>query len=250
MPSAIRPEVPAPRQHTLAWSLFLHVAPAMVAFATYVWIFLPTVVAWGLPRRVAGLMMGALILVPLLVGPLVYLGWKRNGRLSVDGVVLYRETLPFARLAVLVGALLAWAIVVLAIAASADQWLLENVFSAYPAQPDNATAGDSSTALLVTRLASLAIVGIIVPVAEEWYFRGYLLPRVAWMGKWAIVWTAVLFTVQHFHSPWQSATRILLLVPMIAVVRHTRSISVGIGVHCIGNTIGELQMLAVVLRGL
>ncbi len=40
--------------------------------------------------------------------------------------------------------------------------------------------------MLATRLASLVIVGIIVPVAEEWYFRGYLLPRVEWMGKWAM----------------------------------------------------------------
>ena len=249
MSSAVRLAPPAPR-HTLARSLFLHLAPAMVAFTTYVWIFLPTVVAWGLPRRVAGLMMGALVLVPLLVGPLVYLGWRNNGRPSIDGVVLYRKTLPFARLALLVGALLAWAIVVLAIASSADQWLLDHVFDAYPAQPDDAAAGESSTALLATRLASVAIVGIIVPVAEEWYFRGYLLPRVAWMGKWAIPWTAVLFTVQHFHSPWQSATRILVLLPMIALVHYTRSISIGIGVHCIGNTAGELQKLADTLQGL
>src|SRR5687768_9819389 len=117
MPSAVRLQSPAPR-HTLVRSLFLHVAPAMVAFTTYVWIFLPTVAAWGLPRRVAGLMMGALVLVPLLVGPLLYLGWRRNGRLSIDGVVLYRETLPFTRLAIVVGALLAWAIVVLAFASS------------------------------------------------------------------------------------------------------------------------------------
>lgn len=126
---------------------------------------------------------------------------------------------------------------------------MENVFHAYPAQPDNDTAGHPPVVRIATRVGSLFIVGLIVPVAEELYFRGYLLPRVEWMGTWAVPWTAVLFTLQHFHSPWQSATRILLLLPMIFIVQRTRSVSVGIAVHVIANTIGELLMLSSAVEG-
>jgi len=243
------PEEVVTRQHSPTRSFVLHVAPAAVAFTTYLWIFLPAVTAWGLPPRVAGLMMGSLILTPLLLGPLLYSGWRQNGQVSLDGVVLYREQLPLTKLAVLVGALLAWAVLVVALVSGVDQWLLENVFHAYPAQPDNDIAGHPAVVRIATRVGSLFIVGLIVPVAEELYFRGYLLPRVEWMGTWAVPWTAVLFTLQHFHSPWQSATRILLLLPMIFVVQRTRSVGVGIAVHVIANTIGELLMLSAAVQG-
>jgi membrane protease YdiL (CAAX protease family) len=220
-----------------------------VAFAIYLLFLVPAAAAWGLPRRAAGVTMGALVLTPLLLGALLYRGWRAHRRLSLEGVVLYRARLPAARLVLIVVALLAWAIVALAAASDVDAWLLEHVFHSYPAQPDNDTGAYPRGITLATRVASLVVVGLLVPVAEELYFRGYLLPRVAWMGLWAVPWTAVLFTLQHYHSPWQSATRLLVLLPMIYAVQRTRSVAVGIGVHATGNTVGEVQMLVEALAG-
>ena len=161
----------------------------------------------------------------------------------------YRDRIGAVRLAAIVAALLLWAIAALAIASGADAWLLEHVFHSYPAQPDNDTAGYAPRVRLITRLASLVVVGVLVPVAEELYFRGYLLPGLAWMGLWAVPWTAVLSTVQHFHSAWQSATRLLILLPMVYAVQRTRSVAVGIGVHATGNSVGEVQMLWETMAG-
>ena len=248
-PDALPPIAGVGEHHGIARSLLLHLAPAAAAFASYLLVFVPTATAWGLPRRAAGVMMGALVLAPLLIGPLLYRGWKVHRRLSLEGVVLYRERLPAVRLALIVIALLIWAIVALSVASEVDAWLRDNVFDAYPAQPDNDTSGYPREMRIATRLASLVVVGLLVPVAEELYFRGYLLPRVAWMGMWAVPWTAVLFTLQHFHSPWQSATRLLILLPMIYAVQRTRSVGVGIGVHVTGNMVGEVQMLWEAMAG-
>ena len=47
------------------------------------------------------------------------------------------------------------------------------------------------------------------PIVEELYFRGYLLPRMEWMGRWAPLVNVSLFSLYHFWSPWQILGRIL-----------------------------------------
>lgn len=49
--------------------------------------------------------------------------------------------------------------------------------------------------------------GFIGPFIEELYFRGFLLPRMAWMKKWALLVEAFLFALYHIWSPWQLVTR-------------------------------------------
>jgi len=58
---------------------------------------------------------------------------------------------------------------------------------------------------------------------------------------------ATLFALAHFHSPWGFPSRMLLLPVLIYAVQRTRSISVGIWAHCIGNTAGELLALTELL---
>ena len=80
--------------------------------------------------------------------------------------------------------------------------------------------------------------GWLGPIVEELYFRGYLLPRMEWMGRWAPLVNVSLFSLYHFWSPWQMLGRILALAPTVYAVRWKENIYLGMVVHCTLNTLG------------
>jgi membrane protease YdiL (CAAX protease family) len=92
----------------------------------------------------------------------------------------------------------------------------------------------------VTLAAFFAINGLIGPIVEELYFRGYLLPRMERLGRWAPLVNVSLFSVYHFWSPWQIVARILGLGPTVYAVRWKRNIYLGMAVHCGLNTLSVL----------
>jgi membrane protease YdiL (CAAX protease family) len=94
--------------------------------------------------------------------------------------------------------------------------------------------------------AAFLINGLVGPIVEELYFRGYLLPRLSRFGRGAAVLNAVLFSLYHFWTPWQNLGRILGLLPWILTVQAKRSLKLSMAVHISVNTIFLLGMLAAV----
>lgn len=204
----------------------------------------------GLPRQVAFLSMDVLVLLPLLLIFLYWLGMRRNGRPSLTGIVLNRRKLPTGRLILLVSGLFAWALVVIELLGPVDAVLFDRLFYWVPAAllPEESMAAYPPAVLLATHFTSIVMVGVVAPIVEELYFRGYLLPRVSWMGSGAPVWNTILFTSYHFWSPWRFVTRVVFSLPMVFTVWKTKSISVGIWWHCLGNVIGEIITFLAVLQ--
>lgn len=69
--------------------------------------------------------------------------------------------------------------------------------------------------LITTAVLGFFFSGLIGPVVEELYFRGFLLPRISRLGRWAPLLNTVLFSLYHFFTPWQNPGRILALTPCI-----------------------------------
>ena len=90
--------------------------------------------------------------------------------------------------------------------------------------------------------------GIVGPVVEELYFRGYLLPRIAWLGRWAPVLNTVLFSLYHFFTPWANVGRIVALLPMVYTAWWKRNIYLSMAVHVLWN-LGAMMLLLAVLLG-
>ena len=104
--------------------------------------------------------------------------------------------------------------------------------------------------LVVTLLLVLALSGVVAPIVEELYFRGYLLPRLSRLGGWAPALNVALFALYHLWTPWQTATRIISVLPAAYVVQRTKNIYSYMWVHCLLNTVGTLLTLAAVLAGI
>ena len=241
----------AGEQHTLPTSIALHLLPGALVVLFYAGVGIPVATRLGLPP-LAGLLLAVLaVLLPVELGYLGYLGLKRNGRLSLEGVVLYRERVPGRLMARYVAVLFAWTVLSNAALAAVDRFLFTRGFSWLPEWflLDLNVDRYARPALVATLLASLLVSGIAAPVAEELYFRGYLLPRLARLGGWAPVVHTILFALYHFWTPWLAVTRIIFFLPTVYAVWSKQSIAIAIWVHCLGNTVGTLAMLAAVLAG-
>jgi CAAX protease family protein len=242
-------------QHSLSRSIALHLLPGALILGFYLTVGVPVATRLGYPSLFGLLLAVAFVLVPFELGWLLYLGTKRNGRLSLEGIVLYRDRMPVRRLAALVALLFGWAVLVGATLSWIDAMLLEGLFSWVPHRYlieqglGSYLTQYPRSALIVTLLAGLVLSGVVGPVAEELYFRGYLLPRVSRLGRLAPVFNVVLFALYHLWTPWQAVTRIVFILPAVYVVWRERNIYVGIWAHCIGNTVGLVLVLAAVLAG-
>jgi membrane protease YdiL (CAAX protease family) len=95
----------------------------------------------------------------------------------------------------------------------------------------------------------LAIVNFIFPattltIVEEFYFRGYLLPRLEKHVKgYAPLINTILFSVYHFFSPWENPVRILALLPIIYLVWYKRDIRFLLITHLSANAVGGVYVL-------
>jgi membrane protease YdiL (CAAX protease family) len=238
-------------QHSLVRSIVLHLLPGVLILVFYV-IVAPLAERLGFPSVSALLIAIAVVLIPFELGYLLYQGKKKNGTLSLKGIVLYREPMPAWQYIVLALPLLVWVFLLLGILAPpTDKVIIEKAFFWLPdwffitSFVDNLDQY-SQSALLLTWVLNLVFNGVAGPLVEELYFRGYLLPRISRLGRWAPLVNSVLFSLYHFFTPWQNLVRILALLPMVYTGWWKRNIYLGIIVHCTANTLGALATLALV----
>lgn len=192
----------------------------------------------------AGLGLSTSPVVLLEIGYLVALGRRRNGRLSLDGVVGYRDRLPPRRLAAVVAGLFGAAAVVYLLFTPLIGYLHHGVARWLPPALTGDGPGSTSTgARLVVLTANIAINGVLEPVVEEAYFRGHLLPRMPWPGVAGGVANAALFSVQHFWQPDLYLLVFVLQLLSIGVLRRVRDLRVPILLHSFVNLAGTLISL-------
>lgn len=96
--------------------------------------------------------------------------------------------------------------------------------------------------LTLTIILNFIFNGVLGPFMEELYFRGFLLLRMAKLGKMAPLTNAVLFSIYHFFIPWENITRIIALIPFIYAVWYKKNIRIGIFVHCTLNILSGIGM--------
>jgi len=231
-------------RHSVLCSFLLHAAPGLATFIAYVFLFAPLTAHARLPARVGYILAITCVALPILLVPLKGSNLWRAFRHGIP------RSPAFTSIGIVV-ALFVWAAVVSTTVGSVlDPWLQKHVFSWLPASfaasESVKTTGYGKASLIATRLASVVMVGIIVPFAEELYFRGFLLPRVPWNGATRIIIHSAMFAGFHFLSPWAFVTRMLVLLPMVSSVWLTGRLSIGIWLHCGANMLGELLLLAVV----
>jgi len=244
-------DVAGVEQHSLVGSIALHLLPGALILLFYV-VTAPFAATLGFPSGTALFVSIGVVLIPFELGVLLWEGRRKNGRFSLQGIVRFREPIPWWQYVALGLPLFTWLGVVFMILAPPLDSILINRFFAW--LPDwffmfgrtGQFTGLSRSALAITAILNLLLNGIAGPVVEEMYFRGFLLPRLHSLKGWAPLVNVVLFSLYHFFSPWQNLARIIGFAPMVYVAWWKRNIYLGMIVHCLGNIVGAVGMLALV----
>jgi len=235
-------------KHTLPQSIGLHLLPGLLGGAAY-YALAPLVQSWGFPTLLALILAGLFVLVPVELG-LLYAGSRREGSVSPLGVVRYRQPLPFSQYLLWVPVVFLAAAALMTLLTPTADWL-QTFFLWIPESfrvGMGLTGEYSRSALIITYLAGLLAVVVIVPIVEEIYFRGYLLPRLPVDRRWAPLAHSTLFALYHTWTPWMVPARTVGVLPLIYVVRRKRNLNVGILAHCLLNSIDIILGLVFILQ--
>lgn len=221
-------------QHSIGTSLTLHLLPGVLIGACY-YALVPVVGAWGYPSIVALMLAVGLVLVPIELGYLVWVA-RRKGRRSLWSAVSYRVTLPLWQYFLWVPLLFVLLGLVFTFMRPIDAVLREGVFSGLPAL-QSGLQGQYSRGVLIRTYAMVAVFGATIgPIVEELYFRGFLLPRMGYAGRWAPLVHSFLFALYHIWTPWMAITRTVGMLPLVYAARR-RSLYLSIGVHVLVNMV-------------
>jgi len=222
-------------QHSVGKSLLLHLFPGILIGLCY-FALLPSFHKIGYPSLMALMTAVLLILVPFELGYLFYQGYQKNGRLSLHGIVFYRVPIPVWQYFIWVPVLFLIVGIIFTLLKPIDNILQNNLFGWVPLMESGLQGGFSKSALIVT-YGMVAIFGAVIgPAVEEYYFRGYLLPRMKYAGKWAPLLHSFLFALYHVFTPWMMVTRTIGILPLVYAVKR-RNLYVSIIVHILVNLI-------------
>ena len=246
---SVSPTLETEEQHSIGKSFALHLLPGVFILVLFL-VAVPFALSAGYPPLFAMTISGITFGLGFQVWHLYHEGKKRNGKWSLQGIVLYREPMPIWQYVVLAPLFLMIAFVIDGITGPIKMaflnllpWLPEwfemrdaSMLAAYP-----------RSVLIVTFALYILLNGIAAPIIEELYFRGYLMPRLSRFGRWTPVVEAALFTVYHFWQPYYWITQFLFFLPVVFAVHWKRNIMLGIIVHMMLNTIGGLLTMAMIL---
>ena len=234
------------RKDSAGRTILLHLAPGAAAMAVYA-AAAPIARHVGVPTIAALAVSGLLGVAPVQLAVLA--GARRAG----EPVILLRARLPVRQVVCCVLAELLLAALAFALTAPLGAWLEATAFAWWPAgwALDPGTGGGSGRGpLLIT--AALVMLGsvVVAPLVEEFYFRGYLLPRMpARLGPFTSLTHAALFAGYHVWTPWLVPTRILAVLPLAYIARRTGDLRIGMVTHAVLNSVDVVVLLHVVVLG-
>jgi len=238
------------KQHSILNSVFLHLTPGAAGTIAYI-LLSPILMRNGYPSILGILIAAAVVILPIELGYLLLKSRQISGHFSLKKVVAYREPLPKWQYFVIPLVLVIWGFLATGVTPLLDNIIFKAWFAWLPdwfAIFDiEQFQGYARPALLTTFWVGLLVNGIALPVVEEIYFRGYLLPRLERFGKWAPLINVSLFSLYHFWTPWQVFSRILWLFPWVYTTWRKQNIYLIMITHCTVNILGWLLIWGLIL---
>lgn len=227
--------------------VWYHFYPGVIITAGFV-LLAPQAMKLGYPSQ-AGMMIAILLFgIPAFLIHL-YKQKKKEHRNKMTDLNGLTNKLPWWKLVVYSVILVVVAFLIWGITQPVNKLISRRLFSWLP---DWYTVQDfkgySMETLKITFIFNLLINGLLAPVAEELYFRGYLLSRMNRYGKYAFVINTVLFSFYHFWQPYVYFTLLLALLPMMYLVWKTKSLQLATITHCLLNCVGAILSFGILLK--
>lgn len=207
-----------------------------------------------LPPLLSWILIGIYVLAPFELYVILCASKKEFGKYNLKSALIYNSKIPPRKLLLKATILFCIAGTVAIIVGNIEApFMTSTVFKFVPEYfmiEDfmNQTNQYSSAMVLLTIILYVVANVLVLPVVEELYFRGYLMPRIERFGKIAPFIITVLFSLYHFWAPWSNIMRILAICPYTYSVYKNKNIIIGIIVHSAIN-IGSCASLIYAVYG-
>ncbi|MEA2414565.1 MAG: protease family protein [Thermoanaerobaculia bacterium] len=229
-------------------AIVLHFLPAIAIAGAY-WLATPWTSKNGVPHVAVLLAAFAVIGIPMQLGII-----RRVAKAAGHSVVRFVSPIPLWQH--IVGAIVLIAIEFLLLRlplGRVSDYLAGHVFISLPAAfspaADDDLAMTSRSILLPVLLLQLLIDGIINPLVEERYFRGFLLPQLGRLRLGAPVVSTLLFAIAHFWQPYNYLSIFVYVLPLTLFTWWRKNYYQQAFVHCFANSFGAVLALAAYFRG-
>jgi membrane protease YdiL (CAAX protease family) len=237
-------------QHSLLKSILLHILPG--AFTTLVFVLIvPLLGPSGFPPLLAFLLAVLLVDLSLQLAVMLFEGKKLNGRLSLEGVILYREKVSWKTFALVFVAAFVVVYALITLVTPLTTFLTRTLFSGLPQwmflEEPTQYAAFAKNAVIALFVFQLVLTGVALPWVEELYFRGYLLPRISRYGAWAPLLGGLFFALYHGWQLYSFLTVLLLGTALGYLVWWKRDIRLSISLHVFANALTRLILLMAAL---
>lgn len=228
--------------HSIFTSILYHLLPGIPILLFYL-LVAPVLLDKGLPAAFSLCLAIPFILIPTQLLILFVHGYRKNNSLSLKGVVFYQEKTLIKNYFIYGISIVLWSGLIFGlfqkpialffkdnIVSFLPQWMLLNEF------------GGSHSVLLITVILIMVFGNILGPVVEEFYFRGFLLPRIKSSDSGKILINSVLFAFYHFWSPWDFVVRSVAVLPVAYTAIHKRNIYIGMIAHITLNVVTSISL--------
>ena len=228
-------------------SVLFHLYPGLIIVLCFI-LLTPVLLQHNYPAQMGILLSIVIAALPLLLIHLRSARKKESGKRFVD-INGFRNKLPRKKLVLYVAGLVVFAFIIWGITEPLNKIIISKIFTWLPSWfTIQDFTGYDKNVIILTLVLNLVINGLIAPYVEEYYFRGYLLPRMQAWGRQAFMINTILFSTYHFWQPYIWLTLIISLMPMTYIVWKTKDIRVAIYTHCLLNIIGALLSFGLVAK--
>ena len=216
--------------------IFLHLFPGIALSIVYIFFWKSGLLA-GYPKIIIAALSAVFSTIPIELGILFYVAKKEDGSYNIFKILGLKSKMTVTKLIVYSLSLLAAGAILMTALEPVTDYLLKTVFRWIPGwyNWNQDMSLFNRNIIILTIVVEFIIFALIVPTIEEFYFRGYLLSRMKWMGKYSVLLNVVLFSVYNFQSPWLIITRIIMMLPLFYFVYKKDSLKLGILGHCLAN---------------
>jgi membrane protease YdiL (CAAX protease family) len=223
--------------------IILHLAPGLLAVGLFILLSVLLAPVGFPPFLIVQIALPALILAEL--GIILFISKRKTGRASIVKMIRFTARVKWWQLILLSIASLGWVVLVYSTIGDAlNRFMLSTFFQWLP---DYFRIGEIlknpalySRGVRVSLWILMLIFGSLLgPFVEELYFRGFLLPRMAYLGWAAPLVASLLMVVYHFWSPWLIPLRLVAILPMVYFVWWKKNFYIGVIVHCTLNLVAD-----------
>lgn len=229
-------DIPAVRQHSIGQAIVLQLLPGLATAILFV-IGVASLNNLGLPNIFA--LYGAILLgeIPVTLALMFHLERQEHGRVSLRNLFPHRDPLPTWQYIALGLPLIVWSVAIIGeIGPAMQQPLVPVLFAWVPEDfilefsPEALRELSRATLMILMGLSFMATAAV-GGLVQEVYSRGYLLPRLAWLGLLGPAVNAALFALSHLISPWSWPAFFVMTLAWSYAVYWKKSMVLGVIAH-------------------